>query len=115
MKMADIAESVRIDPRKLTQYALDADSPIGKHKAVLFERLLGFTKENHAVLLCQLAERAMQTDVTLHSEDSFGARYTADIPVKGIDERRAVVRTGWIVPPGSKEAHLVTLYVKVTA
>ena len=115
MKLADIAGSVRIDPRKLTQYALDADSPIGKHKAVLFERLLGFTKENHAALLGQLAEGAMQADVTLHSEDSFGARYTADIPVKGTEERHAVVRTGWIIPPGSREAHLATLYVKVTA
>jgi filamentous hemagglutinin len=78
-------------------------------------RLLGFTKENHAALLGQLAEGAMQAEITLHSEDSFGARYTADIPVKGTQERHAVVRTGWIIPPGSREAHLVTLYVKVTA
>ncbi len=85
MKLADIAASVHIDPRKLTHYALDADSPIGKHKAVLFERLLGFTKENHAELLGQLAEGAMQAEVTLHSQDSFGARYTADIPVKGTE------------------------------
>jgi len=113
LKLADIVGSVHIDPRKLTHYALDADSPLGKHKAVLFERRLGFTKENHAALLRQLAEGAMLAEVTLHSEDSFGARYTADIQVKGTEERRAVVRTGWIVPPGSSEAHLITLYVKM--
>ena len=54
MKLADIAESISIDPCKLTHYALDPDSPHGRHKAVLFERLLGFTKDNYTVLLRQL-------------------------------------------------------------
>ena len=112
LKLADIAESIRIDPRKLTHYALDPDSPHGRHKAVLFEKLLGFTKENHTVLLCQLRGGAMQSEVTFHSEDRFGRRYTADIPVEGTKGRHAVVRTGWIIPPGSREAHLATLYVR---
>ncbi len=150
MKLADIAESISIDPRKLTHYALDPDSPHGRHKAVLLERLLGFTKENHTVLLSQLESGAMQAEVTFHSEDRFGKRacfisqltlffvkvagrhantkksvnyfladmkdagkrYTADIPVEGTESRHAVVRTGWIIPPGSREAHLATLYVR---
>ncbi|MCP4134937.1 MAG: hypothetical protein GY754_28440 [bacterium] len=112
MKLADIAESISIDPRKLTHYALDPDSPHGRYKAVLFEKLLGFTKENHTVLLCQLESGAMQANATFHSEDRFGRRYTADIPVEGTEGRHAVVRTGWIIPPGSREAHLATLYVR---
>jgi filamentous hemagglutinin len=101
-----------IDPRKLTHYALDPDSPHGRHKAVLFEKLLGFTKENHTELLRQLEGGAMQSEVTFHSEDRFGKLYTADIPVEGTENRRAVVRTGWIIPPGSRDAHLATLYVR---
>ena len=54
MKLADIAESIRIDPRKLTHYVLDTDSPHGKYKAVLFDKLLGFTKENHTGLIVSL-------------------------------------------------------------
>jgi hypothetical protein len=54
----------------------------------------------------------MQAKVTFHSGDNFGKRYTADIPIKGTADRNAVVRTGWIIPPGSREAHLVTLYVR---
>lgn len=38
--------------------------------------------------------------------------YTADIPVEGTEGRHAVVRTGWIIAPESREAHLVTLYVR---
>ena len=112
MKLADIAESIRIDPRKLTHYVLDTDSPHGKHKAVLFDKLLGFTKENHTGLLRQLEGGAMQAEVTFHSEDKFGKRYMADITVEGMEGQRAVVKTGWIVTPESREAHLITLYVR---
>ena len=112
MKLADIAERIRIDPRKLTHYVLDTDSPHGKRKAVLFDKLLGFTKENYTGLLRQLEGGAMQAEVTFHSEDKFGKRYTADITVEGMEGQRAVVRTGWIVTPESREAHLVTLYVR---
>jgi|SaaInl8_200m_RNA_FD_contig_121_65860_length_1608_multi_3_in_0_out_0_3 hypothetical protein len=112
LKLADIAESISINPCKLTHYALDPDSPHGRHKALLFEKLLGFTKKNHTVLLCQLEGEALQAEITFHSEDRFGKRYTADIPVEGTENRHAVVRTGWIIPPGSREAHLATLYVR---
>ena len=112
MKLADIAESIHIDPRKLTHYVLDTDSPHGKHKAVLFDKLLGFTKENHIGLLRQLEGGAMHAEVTFHSEDKFGKRYTADITVEGMEGRCAVVRTGWIVISENREAHLVTLYVR---
>ncbi len=112
MQLIDVAENIHIDPRKLTHYVLDSSSPHGKHKAVLFEKLLGFTKENYTVLLFQLEGIAMQAEITFHSEDKFGKRYTADILVEGTEGRNAVIRTGWIIAPGSREAHLVTLYVR---
>jgi len=112
LKLADIAEKICIDPRKLTHYVLDTASPHGKHKAVLFEKMLGFTKENHTGLLRQIESGAMQAEITFHSRDNFGKRYTADIPVEGTEGRQAVIRTGWIIPNGSMEAHLVTLYVR---
>lgn len=112
MKLQDIADRISIDPRKLTHYALNPASPVGKHKAVLFERLLGFTRENYTLLLARLEEAAMPAEVIPHDEDKHGVRYTADISVQGTEGREAVVRTGWILPHGSREAHLTTLYVK---
>ena len=53
----------------------------------------------------------MLAEVTPHDEDKYGVRYTADIPVQGTEGREAVVRTGWILPHRSREAHLTTLYV----
>ncbi len=79
MKLKDIADCIRIDPRKLTHYALNTDSPHGKHKAVIFEKLLGITMENHTELIRQIEIGILKTEIIFHSEDKFGKRYTADI------------------------------------
>ncbi|MBF0389840.1 MAG: hypothetical protein HQK71_07010 [Desulfamplus sp.] len=112
MKLEDIVDKIYIDPRKLTHYVLDISSPHGKHKAVLFEKLLGFTKENYTSLLYEIESRAMQSEITFHSQDHFGKRYLADITVQGTEGREAVVRTGWLIHPETKEANLVTLYIR---
>ncbi len=112
MKLADIVDRIIINPRKLTHYALDADSPYGQHKAILFERVLGFTKANYGDLLKQLEAKALHAEATFHSEDEFGKRYRVDIEVEGIEGQQATIRTGWFVPPGSDQAHLATLYIK---
>ena len=112
MKLSDIVQRIFIDPRKLTQYALNLDSPYGKHKAILFDKLLGFTKENYAGLISQIQNKSLDAEAIFHSQDQFGKRYTVDVEVDGvIENKRAIVRTGWLVSVGSNEAHLVTLYV----
>jgi len=112
LKLADIAERIVVDPHKLTWYALNPNSPSGKYKAVLFERLLGFNQENCTDLIHQLEKRCLQAEATFHSEDEFGRRYTVDVLVEGTTGQQAVVGTGWIVLTEAREAHLVTLYVK---
>ena len=112
MKLSDIISHVVIDPRKLTDYALNPESPWGRHKAVVFKRVLGFTVENYADLLAQIEEKALEAEAIFHSEDEFGRRYTVDVLVRGTEEQQAVVRTGWFAPHGADEARLVTLYVR---
>ena len=46
MKLGDVVSRITIDPRKLTEYALNPDNPVGRHKAYVFERALGFTKSH---------------------------------------------------------------------
>lgn len=112
MKLADIVDRVVIDPRKLTHYALDPNSPYGKHKAVQFKKWLGFTKANYTDLLYQLEIKSLEAEAVFHSEDEFGKRYFVDILVEGIEGQQAIARIGWLVPPKANMAHLVTLYVK---
>lgn len=111
MKLSDIVNSVVIDSRKLTDYALDPDAPWGRRKAAAFKELLGFTQENYTDLQTQIKDKALQDEVTLHSEDAFGRRYTVDLLISGTEGRQAVVRTGWLVSLGDDEARLVTLYI----
>lgn len=111
-RLGNIVNRVVIDPRKLTQYALDLDNPIGRHKALVFARRLGFTKDNYALLFQQLEGGALEAEAYLQHTDQHGRHYRLDLEVTGTEGQRAIVRTGWLVAPGSDEARLVTLYVQ---
>ena len=54
MKFAEIVIRIVIDSRKLIEYILDFDNPLGRHKALVFERRLGFTKANASLLINRL-------------------------------------------------------------
>jgi hypothetical protein len=113
LKLGDFVKRVTIDPRKLTEYALNPHNPVGGDKAIVFEGRLGFTKENYEPLLQQLHDLALDAEATPGIHDQYGQRYTVDIEVIGAEGRKATVRTGWIVRPGSSDvAGLVTLYVR---
>jgi len=112
MKLADIVSCVAVDPRKLTDYALDPHNPVGRHKAVLFDRHLGFTRHNYESLLQQIESNALTAEAHLKRTDEHGRHYSVDLEIIGTQGRRAVVRTGWLVAPDSDEARLVTLYVR---
>jgi len=112
VKLRDFVDAVSVNPRKLTHYALEPSSPIGKHKAALFERLLGYTRQNAADLIEQIETMALNGEATALNEDECGRRYRVDRPINGVQNQEARVRTGWLVPPGSRTAHLVSIYVK---
>lgn len=112
MKLADVAAQLVIDQRKLVEYALNPESPYGRHKARVFEQVLGITQANYAELLVQIEQHAPEAEATAGKEDEFGIRYRVDFQVRGANGREAIVRTGWIVLHGSNEARLATLYVR---
>lgn len=112
MKLFDIADHIAIDPRKFTQYALDPNSPYGKHKAIVFERALGITLKNYDILVTQIETKIAKAELSFHSEDEFGKRYFADLEIVGVNEKRARVRTGWFVAAHTRIAQFATIYVK---
>lgn len=62
MKLGDIVSRVVIDSRKLTDYALNPDNPVGADKAVIFQRLLSFNLDNYQLLLLQISTQALNGD-----------------------------------------------------
>ncbi len=109
MKLREIAQQILIDPRKLTEYALNFDNPIGADKAIMFQRHLGFTKENYQILLEQIKSKVLDADVNLGIFDEHGQRYQVDVEITGIElGQKETVRTGWIIKPGEDAARLIT-------
>jgi len=113
MKLGDVASRIIIDPRKLTEYALNLDNPKGADKATMFERHLGFTKDNHQLLLQQIESKVLDAEATLQTTDVHGQRYQVDLEIEGVELGQIeTVRTGWIVELKNDIARLVTLYVR---
>jgi cell division FtsZ-interacting protein ZapD len=111
MKLRDLVNGLDIPERKLVEYALNPDNDRGQHKAKIFAHVLGYTRENYASLLHQIREQAMDAEAVLGEIDRFGQRLRTDLTIRGINEQVAVVCIGWIIPPQSQRARLVTLYV----
>jgi hypothetical protein len=112
MKLRELVTEVIIDPRKLTDYALDPENPKGKDKAVMFQRHLGYTKDNYQLLLDQVYDLVLNAEAIPQNEDKFGTRYRIDLEIQGIEVQQIeIVRTGWLIPPNSNQARLTTLYI----
>ena len=105
------AEKAVIDPRKLTEYALNHAHPVGGNKAIVFESALGFNQSNADSLLKQIQQGVVNHSPVAGTVDKFGARFTVDIPVIG-PTGNGVVRTGWIFKGESEIPELTTLFVK---
>jgi len=91
---------------------LNPDHPHGSHKAWLFKKLLGYTKENYEILKNQIEAQALSSETVSGKADQRGQRYTVDIVIEGMEGQNAVVRTGWLVALNSNEARLTTLFVR---
>ena len=111
VKLSDYAHAVLIDPAKLVRYALNSTHPQGKHKARVFEIVLGYTSANYNDLVQQIANNAPETEATLQRTDQFGQHFRVDLVVKGTQGQTAVIRTGWLVKTNEKTAQLTTVYV----
>lgn len=100
-----------IDPRKLTEYALNPSHPVGKNKARMFESAFGFNQSNADDLISQIQRGVMENNPIPGKSDQYGNRFTVDIPVTG-PSGSGVVRTGWILSPGSVTPRLTTALPK---
>ncbi len=112
MKLGDIVDRIYIDPRKLTEYALNPEHPRGGHKAKVFKSALGYDKQNYENLKSQIESQVLDSDAKEGMTDKHGKRYVVDILIKGYSGKEAMIRTCWLVPPGTKEGRLTTLLVR---
>ena len=99
-----------VEARKILDYALSPDNPVGRHKARVFAAALGFDRSNGHLLVEAIRRGVMTSPAEPGMVDSYGARYRVDLPLTG-PRGSAVVRTAWIYRTGSDVPELVTLHV----
>jgi|YNPNPStandDraft_1061719.scaffolds.fasta_scaffold30954_4 hypothetical protein len=112
MKLGELASHISIDPRKLAAYALNPNAPRGRHKALVFDQVLGYNLSNWRELQAQIESLAPEAEACPRGVDQYGHRYVADLLIKGVTGRETIVRTGWIVRPGEDVVRLVTLWIE---
>ncbi|GET42571.1 DUF6883 domain-containing protein [Microseira wollei] len=103
------AEIAVVDIRKLRDYCLNPEHDEGKHKARIFLSILGMTAENAEELRQILLEVVRTHEDQLGRRDEFGQRYILDFTLEWQD-RRATIRSGWIIEHDSNMPKLTTCY-----
>jgi hypothetical protein len=104
------ADRAQVDPRKLTDYCLSPEHPVGKHKAALFRAALGVTAADAGTLRDALLRAAATGEAVTCRADEFGQRYVIDFEMT-TPAGTATVRSAWIVGPGEDHLRLTTCYI----
>ncbi|UZP02664.1 hypothetical protein JW813_13225 [Clostridium botulinum] len=98
--------------KKLLGYCLNKQNTKGKNKAIVFEKTLGFNKDNYYLLEAQLKESLKNSILKFRDINKYGFPFSAFIEVQGIDGNSKTIETGWIFEPHNAEKiRLVTAYV----
>lgn len=100
-----------IDTHKLSGYVLNPQHPQGKHKARVFEAVLGLTKADTNTLHDALQIAVQSREALVTESDSYGVRYQIDFEMI-TDTGTAEIRSGWIIRTGEDFPRFVTCYVK---
>ena len=103
-------EDAFIDIRKLTEYALDPESPRGRHKARVFRSALGYTIDDSEELRRAILVCLPNSEAEPGESDFYGERYTVDCRIS-TESGEATVRTGWIIRQRESFPRLTTCFV----
>jgi hypothetical protein len=104
-------ERAVIDDGKLLDYVLSPEHPVGRHHAVLFERLLGIKRTNFLLLKHALLNAAKTTAATHGRPSPHGRKYECRFAMTG-PSGSATVLAVWLVESGSDVPRLITCYVE---
>lgn len=99
-----------VDIAKLRTYCLNPEHPRGRHKARVFANALAISGVDAGELAALLVAAARTREATAAAKDRYGARFLIDFPIVRAN-RRAIVRSLWIMRSGEDFARLTSCYV----
>src|SRR3954470_8601953 len=98
------------DIRKIAYYCLNPLHPRGRHKARVFRQALNLERGDAVWLSDALLAAARSTAASAVGTDAWGTHWRLDAAIARQD-RRAVVRSIWIVRTGESRPTFVTCWV----
>ena len=104
-------EYVDIPDAKISGYVLNKTHPVGKNKAIAFEKYLGYNVNNKDELLHEVYEGIKRYKCFKRAETKYGQPYEVTMVIKGANGKYARVKTGWIIDNGTNVPRLTTMYV----
>lgn len=103
------ADAAIIDERKIREYLLSAEHPIGRFKAAFF-RSVGYGAAEANLLREALLAHAREGEAELGEASAYGQRYRVRGILRGPTGRSASLVTVWIVPSVGEAPRLVTAF-----
>lgn len=98
-----------VDERKILDYLLAVDHPVGGDKAVFFTAV-GYRREEWIRLRDDLLSLAHRGEIVAEQETKFGFKYVVDGVIHTPAGRAVSVRTVWISDGNDGPPRLVTAY-----
>lgn len=96
---------------KLEEYSLNPNHRQGRHKARVFESVLGITLANSRVLRdAILVAAANSTEAESRGDNSFGRVFVLRFPLSTV-QGTAQLLTAWIIRHGEDFPRLTTCYI----
>lgn len=104
------SEMTIIDDSKLTAYSLNFSHDEGKHKARVFQSVLGITLKNLEEIKMVLLEAVKNYEAIPTKANSYGQKYIIDFPMTR-NNQTAIIHSVWIIRNEENFPRLVTCYI----
>lgn len=108
-QLPNAPDEVNVQASKIADYLLNPDHKDNLGKAKFFDKHLGIAKSDWTYLHGQIVDALGHVTYEDLRIDTYGVRFTANLPITGMNEETAIIETGWIVRPGER-ASFVTAY-----
>lgn len=103
-------ENCIIAEEKIRDYCLSSSHPRGKHKARVFEIVLGIGDRDTEILITAIKKAVIENEAIISDSDVFGRRYLVDFDFVG-NTGTAKVRSCWIIRTGEENPRLTSCYI----
>ncbi|WBB82216.1 WXG100 family type VII secretion target [Micromonospora sp. WMMD882] len=97
-----------IDSRKITQYAMNPDHPVGRNKYRVINAATGLGPQDAALIEEQIASGVRHGDPIPGRADEYGRRWSVDVELAG-PTGNITVRTAWITDADGVNPRLTTI------